>query len=105
VLDEMLHEVDLVLLMSVNPGFGGQHLIPAVLDKVRRLRERVERTGADVRIEIDGGVTEDNLESVASTGVDIIVAGSAVFGSGDPRRATERIVRRLAEWAERGRVA
>jgi ribulose-phosphate 3-epimerase len=105
VLDEMLHEVDLVLLMSVNPGFGGQHLIPAVLDKVRRLRERVERTGADVRIEIDGGVTEDNLESVAATGVDIIVAGSAVFGSGDPRRATERMVRRLAEWAERGRVA
>jgi ribulose-phosphate 3-epimerase len=105
VLDEMLHEVDLVLLMSVNPGFGGQRLIPAVLDKVRRLRERVERTGADVRIEIDGGVTEDNLESVAATGVDIIVAGSAVFGSGDPRRATERMVRRLAEWAERGRVA
>jgi ribulose-phosphate 3-epimerase len=104
-LDEMLHEVDLVLLMSVNPGFGGQHLIPAVLDKVRRLRERIDRSGADVRIEIDGGVTEENLESVAASGVDVIVAGSAVFGSGDPRRATERIVRRLAEWAERGRVA
>ncbi len=104
-LDEMLHEVDLVLLMSVNPGFGGQHLIPTVLDKVRRLRERIDRSGADVRIEIDGGVTEENLESVAASGVDVIVAGSAVFGSGDPRRATERIVRRLAEWAERGRVA
>jgi len=91
--------------MSVNPGFGGQHLIPAVLDKARRLRERVDRQRLDVRIEIDGGVTEDNLDSVAASGVDVIVAGSAVFGSGDARRATERIVRRLAEWAERGRIA
>ena len=60
-LDEMLHEVDLVLLMSVNPGFGGQHLIPAVLDKVRRLRERIDRSGADVRIEIDGGVDRKSV--------------------------------------------
>jgi len=104
-LEEILREVDLVLLMSVNPGFGGQHLIPAVLDKARRLRERVDRQRLDVRIEIDGGVTEDNLDSVAASGVDVIVAGSAVFGSGDARRATERIVRRLAEWAERGRIA
>ena len=104
-LDEILGSVDLVLLMSVNPGFGGQHLIPAILDKARRLRERIDRLGLDVRIEIDGGVTEENLEQVAATGVDVIVAGSAVFEAGEPRRATERMVRRLAEWAERGRIA
>ncbi len=104
VLDEILSEVDFVLLMSVNPGFGGQHLIPAVLDKSRRLRERVARLRLDVRIEIDGGVTEENLDAVAASGVDVIVAGSAIFGSADPQIATERIVRRLAERAERGRT-
>ena len=104
-LDEILAEVDFVLLMSVNPGFGGQHLIPSVLDKARRLRERVVRLRLDVRIEIDGGVTEENLDAVAASGADILVAGSAIFGSGDARSATERIVRRLAERAEHGRTA
>jgi ribulose-phosphate 3-epimerase len=104
-LDEILPAADLVLLMSVNPGFGGQHLVPSVLDKVRRLRERIDASGLDVRIEIDGGVTEENLDAVAATGVDIIVAGSAVFGAGDPQGATERMVRRLAERAERARRA
>jgi ribulose-phosphate 3-epimerase len=98
-LREILPDVDHVLIMSVNPGFGGQRLIPSVLPKVRRLRERIVERGLDTRIEIDGGVTLDNLDDVAATGVDIIVAGSAVFG-GDPRAATHRIVRRLAELAE-----
>ena len=98
-LREILPEVDHVLLMSVNPGFGGQKLIPSVLPKIRRLRERIVERGLDTRIEIDGGVTLDNLDDVAATGVDIIVAGSAVFG-GDPRSATHEIVRRLAELAE-----
>jgi ribulose-phosphate 3-epimerase len=101
-LDDVLPHVDFVLLMSVNPGFGGQKLIPSVLRKVRDLRERIDGLGLDARIEIDGGVTEANLEEVAATGVDIIVAGSAVFGSEDARAATERLVRRLAGLAERG---
>jgi ribulose-phosphate 3-epimerase len=101
-LDEILSEVDYVLLMSVNPGFGGQTLIRGVLDKARRLRERIDARGLPVRIEIDGGVDEDNLREVAETGVDIVVAGSAVFGSGDPRGAAARMVRILAEVAERG---
>jgi ribulose-phosphate 3-epimerase len=103
-LDEILAWVDFVLLMSVNPGFGGQKLIETVLDKAQALRARLDRERrAHVRIEIDGGVTEDNLERVAVTGVDAIVAGSAVFGADDVRGTTERMVRRLAELAERAR--
>jgi ribulose-phosphate 3-epimerase len=101
-LDDILPDLDFVLLMSVNPGFGGQKLIPAVLDKARRLRARITESGLDTRIEIDGGVTVENLEAVASTGVDMIVAGSAVFGSDDARGTTRKIVRRLAEMAEDG---
>ena len=102
VLDEILPDVNYVLLMSVNPGFGGQTLIRGVLDKMRRLREWVDRLGLPTRLEIDGGVGLDNLEEVAATGVDMIVAGSAIFGSGDPRGTTARMVRMLAEAAERG---
>ena len=100
-LEEILSSVDLVLLMSVNPGFGGQRLIPSVLAKARALRARIDREQLDLRIEIDGGVTLDNLDEVAATGVDLIVAGSAVFGSGDARGTTQRMVHRLAEIAER----
>src|SRR5262249_19576657 len=95
-LTEVLPEGDLVLLMSVNPGFGGQKLIPAVLRKVVELRRWIVHDGLDVRIEIDGGVSLENLDEVAATGVDLIVAGSAVFGGGDPRGATQAMVRRLA---------
>ncbi|HET9298721.1 MAG TPA: ribulose-phosphate 3-epimerase [Candidatus Polarisedimenticolaceae bacterium] len=101
-LEEILPVVDYVLLMSVNPGFGGQALIPEVLGKARRLREWIDRLALSVRIEIDGGVDLDNLVEVAETGVDVIVAGSAVFGSGDPRTTAARMVRTLAEVAERG---
>jgi ribulose-phosphate 3-epimerase len=99
-LQEILPQADFVLLMSVNPGFGGQVLLPSVLAKARQLRAWIDREGLDTRIEIDGGVTEDNLAEVATTGVDMIVAGSAVFGSKDPKGAAQRIVRRLAELAE-----
>ena len=99
-LEEILPACDYVLLMSVNPGFGGQTLIPSVLSKARALRAWIERERLDVRIEIDGGVTLDNLDGVARSGVDIIVAGSAVFGSGDVRGTTQAIVRRLAVLAE-----
>jgi ribulose-phosphate 3-epimerase len=101
-LDEILPVSDYVLLMSVNPGFGGQRLIPEVLHKAAVLRQRIDEARLDVRIEIDGGVTEQNLDEVAATGVDMIVAGSAVFGTDDARATTARMARRLAELAERG---
>ena len=105
VLSEILPSADFILLMSVNPGFGGQSLIPSVLDKARRLRAWIERLGVATRIEIDGGVTLANLDDVAASGVDIIVAGSSVFGSGDPRGATQSLVRKLAAYDERGQRA
>jgi ribulose-phosphate 3-epimerase len=100
-LDHVLPDADFVLLMSVNPGFGGQRFIPRVLDKMRRLRETIDSARLDVRIEIDGGVTLANLDEVASAGADIVVAGSAVFGADDCLAATQTMVRRLAEIAER----
>ena len=102
-LQEILHEADFILLMSVNPGFGGQKLIPSVLRKARDLRARIDGLGLDTRIEIDGGVNLENLEEVAATGVDMIVSGSAIFHSGDVRGTTETMVRRLAALAERER--
>jgi ribulose-phosphate 3-epimerase len=104
-LSEILPSADFVLLMSVNPGFGGQSLILSVLDKARRLRDWIDRLGIPTRIEIDGGVTLENIDDVAACGVDIVVAGSAVFGSGDPRGATAALVRKLAVIAEQGRRA
>ena len=103
-LDEILPEIDFVLLMSVNPGFGGQKLIPSVLQKARAMRQRLDREAPDVRLEIDGGVTVDNVADVAACCIDMIVTGSAVFGSGDIRGTTERMVRQLAELAERERT-
>jgi ribulose-phosphate 3-epimerase len=102
-LDDVLDVADYVLLMSVNPGFGGQRLIPSVLGKLRALRERIDARRLATRLEIDGGVNLDNLDEVAATGVDMIVSGSAVFGNTDVRGTTERMVRRLAELAERER--
>ena len=104
-LDDILPEADYVLLMSVNPGFGGQRLIRPVLDKLRTLRARIEREGLSTRIEIDGGVTVDNLEQVAATGVDMIVTGSAIFGTDDPQATTRAMVERLAALAEHGQRA
>ena len=102
-LQDILYEADFVLLMSVNPGFGGQKLIPSVLRKARELRVRIDGLGLGTRIEIDGGVNLDNLAEVAATGVDRIVSGSAIFHSGDVRGTTETMVRRLAALAERER--
>jgi ribulose-phosphate 3-epimerase len=83
VLDYVLDELDLVLLMSVNPGFGGQAFIPSSLDKLRRVRERIARSGKDIRLEIDGGVKTDNIGEIAAAGADTFVAGSAIFNSPD----------------------
>ncbi|MBN8212677.1 MAG: ribulose-phosphate 3-epimerase [Xanthomonadales bacterium] len=87
VLDYVLEELDLVLLMSVNPGFGGQSFIPSALDKLRAVRQRIDavtaRTGKLIRLEIDGGVKPDNIAEIAKAGADTFVAGSAIFGQRD----------------------
>ena len=83
ILDHVLDELDLVLLMSVNPGFGGQAFIPSTLDKLRRVRERIDASGRPVRLEIDGGVKPDNIGEIAAAGADTFVAGSAIFGQPD----------------------
>jgi ribulose-phosphate 3-epimerase len=82
-LDHTLEKLDLVLLMSVNPGFGGQQFIRSVLPKVSEVRERIKRSGRDVWLEVDGGIKTDNIGEVARAGADTFVAGSAIFGSKD----------------------
>lgn len=83
VLTHVMDKVDMVLLMSVNPGFGGQSFIPYVLDKLRAARELIAQSGGDIRLEIDGGVKIDNIKSIAQAGADTFVAGSAIFGTDD----------------------
>jgi ribulose-phosphate 3-epimerase len=83
VLDYVLEELDLVLLMSVNPGFGGQAFIPSALDKLRVVRAMIDRLGKPIRLEIDGGVKPDNIAQIAAAGADTFVAGSAIFGQPD----------------------
>ena len=100
---EVLDLADYVLLMSVNPGFGGQKLIPSVLEKARALRHRVDAGGLGTLIQLDGGLTMENLELVASSGVDIIVAGSSIFNSKNARETTRLMVLRLAGMVERER--
>ena len=91
-LDHVLDELDLVLVMSVNPGFGGQKFIPEALDKVRAVRERIARSGRDIWLEIDGGVKVDNIADIARAGADTFVAGSAIFETPD-YAATVRAMR------------
>jgi ribulose-phosphate 3-epimerase len=85
VLDYTLDKLDLVLLMSVNPGFSGQQFIPGVLDKVRAVRKRIDARSLPIRLEVDGGVKVDNIGEIARAGADTFVAGSAIFGAGDYR--------------------
>ncbi len=82
-LDHVIDKVDMVLLMSVNPGFGGQKFIPSALNKLRRVREIIDASGHSIRLEIDGGVKVDNIGEIAAAGADTFVAGSAIFGSDD----------------------
>jgi ribulose-phosphate 3-epimerase len=82
-LDHTIHKIDMVLIMSVNPGFGGQKFIPTALDKLRLARERIRASGREIRLEIDGGVKADNIEAIARAGADTFVAGSAIFGAKD----------------------
>ena len=91
VLDYVLADLDYVLLMSVNPGFGGQSFIPSTLDKLRTVRGRIDRSGRAIRLEVDGGVKPDNIGEIARAGADTFVAGSAIFGQPDYRDVVARM--------------
>lgn len=82
-LEHVIGDIDMVLIMSVNPGFGGQKFIDSSLDKLRQAREIIDASGRDIRLEIDGGVKVDNIAAIAAAGADMFVAGSAIFGSAD----------------------
>jgi len=97
-LDEVLKFADYVLLMSVNPGFGGQEFIPASLDRVRRLRKMIDERGLRTRIEIDGGIGPDNIAEVAGAGAEIIVSGSAIFQAKDPAAALRELREATVLW-------
>ena len=95
-LDHVMDKLDLILIMSVNPGFGGQSFIPRALDKLRAVRERIDNSGRPIRLEVDGGVKLDNIAAIAEAGADTFVAGSAIFGA-KPYKETIRAFReRLA---------
>jgi ribulose-phosphate 3-epimerase len=83
VLDWVIEDIDLILLMSVNPGFGGQSFIDSTLRKIEQARKRIEASGRDIRLEVDGGIKETNIRRVADAGADTFVAGSAIFGKPD----------------------
>ncbi|MBU2114847.1 MAG: ribulose-phosphate 3-epimerase [Gammaproteobacteria bacterium] len=95
-LDYVLDKVDVVLLMSVNPGFGGQKFIPATLDKLAAARQLIEQSGRPIRLEIDGGVTVDNIAEIAAAGADMFVAGSAIFNSPDYAQTIAKMRQQLA---------
>lgn len=97
-LDEVLPFADYVLLMSVNPGFGGQSFIPAVLDKLRRLRRLIDERGLSTQIEIDGGIDDSNIGEIVECGANIIVAGSAVFEGGEPASAVNALIEKGTVW-------
>ena len=92
----VLDKVDMILLMSVNPGFGGQKFIPATLDKLRAVRELIDASGHDIRLEIDGGVTADNIREIAEAGADTFVAGSAIYNKPDYAEAIAAMRAQLA---------
>jgi ribulose-phosphate 3-epimerase len=89
-LEDILAEVDWVLIMSVNPGFGGQKFIPGSLDKIKRLKQMIDQRGLKVEIEVDGGITPDNVGSVCLAGADIVVAGSAIYHTPDYQKTIVR---------------
>lgn len=84
-LKDILQDLDMVLVMSVNPGFGGQSFIPYTLQKLKDLKQMITERGLDVKIEVDGGVTLDNASSIIHAGADVLVAGNTVFSAGDPK--------------------
>jgi ribulose-phosphate 3-epimerase len=97
-LEESLQFADFILLMSVNPGFGGQKFISSSVNKLRRLRHMIQERNLATRIEIDGGVDRTNISEIASAGAEIIVAGSAVFGASDPAQAVRELLEAAVQW-------
>lgn len=95
-LDYVMDKLDMILLMSVNPGFGGQSFIPSALDKLREVRKRIDASGFDIRLEIDGGVKVDNIRAIKEAGADTFVAGSAIFGKPDYKKVIDEMRVELA---------
>ena len=96
-LDYVLDKLDVILLMSVNPGFGGQSFIPGTLDKLRQVRQLIDASGRDIRLEIDGGVKVDNIREIAAAGADMFVAGSAIFSQPDYQAVIAQMRAELAK--------
>jgi len=97
-LEECLPYADFILLMSVNPGFGGQKFVPTMVDKLRRLRLMIDERGLETKIEIDGGIDADNIAKIVESGAEIIVAGSAVFGRGTPTESVKELIEAATVW-------
>lgn len=89
ILDYVMDKLDVILLMSVNPGFGGQSFIPGTLNKLRQVRKLIDQSGYDIRLEVDGGVKVDNIGAIAEAGADMFVAGSAIFGHPDYKKVID----------------
>ncbi len=96
-LDYIMDKIDMILIMSVNPGFGGQSFIPTTLDKLREVRQRIDASGRDIRLEVDGGVNVNNIREIAAAGADMFVAGSAIFNEPDYKVAIDNLRAQLAE--------
>lgn len=98
-LDHVMDKIDMILIMSVNPGFGGQSFIPRALDKLKEARRRIDESGFDIRLEIDGGVKADNIAEVAAAGCDTFVSGSGIFGKANPNDANryDTIIKQMRE--------
>lgn len=96
-LDFVMDKVDVILLMSVNPGFGGQSFIPSTLDKLRLVRERINQSGRNIRLQVDGGVNAKNIAEIAAAGADMFVAGSAIFSQADYKVAIDELRAELAK--------
>ncbi len=96
-LDHVMDKIDMILLMSVNPGFGGQSFIPSALDKLRLVRKRIDESGFDIRLEIDGGVKVDNIREIKAAGADTFVAGSAIFSQPDYKAVIDEMRAEMAK--------
>ena len=95
-LDYVMDKVDIILLMSVNPGFGGQSFIPSTLEKLRQVRQLIDKSGFDIRLEVDGGVKVNNIAQIAAAGADMFVAGSAIFDAPDYQKVIDEMRQQLA---------
>jgi len=96
-LDHVMDKLDVILLMSVNPGFGGQSFIPSTLDKLKLVRQRIDESGRDIRLEVDGGVKAENIAAIAEAGADMFVAGSAIFSQPDYKVSIDQMRAELAK--------